>query len=45
MIKELKKLKSAPSSLNINQLLIPVSVFDITQQGAKDFNKIYLWIK
>lgn len=45
MIKELKKLKSAPSSLNINYLLIPVSVFDITKEGARDFNKIYLWVK
>ena len=45
MIKELKNLKSTPSSLSLNQLLIPVSVFDITKKGARDFNKIYLWVK
>lgn len=45
MIKELRQLKSAPSSLKINQLLIPVSVFDITTEGAKAFNKIYFWVK
>lgn len=45
MIKELRNLKSTPSSLSINQLLIPVSVFDISKKGARDFNKIYFWVK
>ena len=45
MIKELKRLKSAPSSFNLNYLLIPVSVFDITEEGAREFNKIYYWLK
>lgn len=45
MIKELKKLKHTKSSAKINYLLIPVSVFDITEEGAKAFNKIYFWLK
>ena len=45
MIKELKRLKHTKSSAKINYLLIPVSVFDITEEGAKEFNKIYLWLK
>ena len=45
MIKELKQLKHTKSSAKINYLLIPVSVFDITEDGAKAFNKIYLWLK
>ena len=44
-IKELKKLKHTKSSAKINYLLIPVSVFDMTTEGAKEFNKIYLWLK
>lgn len=45
MIKELKNLKHTKSSAKINYLLIPVSVFDITEEGAKAFNKIYFWLK
>ena len=45
MIKELRRLKHTKSSAKINYLLIPVSVFDITEEGAKEFNKIYLWLK
>ena len=45
MIKELASLKSTASSSRLNYLLIPVSTFDITQEGAKAFNKIYLWLK
>ena len=45
MIKELKQLKHTKSSARINYLLIPVSVFDITEEGAKTFNKIYFWLK
>lgn len=45
MIKELKQLKHSKGSAKINYLLIPVSVFDITEEGAKNFNKIYLWLK
>ena len=45
MIKELKQLKHAEGSAKINYLLIPVSVFDITEEGAKMFNKIYFWLK
>lgn len=45
MIKELVKLKNTASSSRLNYLLIPVSTFDITQEGAKVFNKIYLWLK
>lgn len=45
MIKELKQLKHTKSSAKINYLLIPVSVFDITEEGAKAFNKIYFWLK
>lgn len=45
MIKELMQLKHTKSSANINYLLIPVSVFDITKEGAKAFNKIYAWLK
>ena len=45
MIKELRNLKHAKSSAKTNYLLIPVSVFDITEEGAKTFNKIYFWLK
>lgn len=45
MIKELKQLKHTQSSARINYLLIPVSVFDVSEEGAKDFNKIYFWLK
>ena len=45
MIKELRELKHTKSSAKINYLLIPVSVFDITEEGAKAFNKIYFWLK
>lgn len=45
MIKELASLKSTASSSRLNYLLIPVSTFDINQEGAKAFNKIYLWLK
>ena len=42
MIKELARLKHTDSSSRLNYLLIPVSTFDITPKGARDFNKIYL---
>lgn len=45
MLKELRQLKHTQSSAKINYLLIPVSVFDINKEGAKAFNKIYLWLK
>ena len=45
MIKELKQLKHTTSSAKINYLLIPVSVFDVSIEGAKVFNKIYFWLK
>ena len=45
MIKELRELKHTKSSAKTNYLLIPVSVFDITDEGAKAFNKIYFWLK
>lgn len=45
MIKELAKLKHSEASLNINYLLIPVTVFNIDKDGAKNFNKIYQWLK
>ena len=45
MIKELRQLKHTKSSAKTNYLLIPVSVFDITEEGAKAFNKIYFWLK
>lgn len=45
MIKELARLKHTVSSAKINYLLIPVTVFDITKEGAEQFNKIYLWLK
>ena len=45
MIKELAKLKHTASSSRLNYLLIPVTTFNIDTKGAKDFNKIYLWLK
>lgn len=45
MIKELRQLKHTQSSARINYLLIPVSVFDVSEEGAKAFNKIYFWLK
>lgn len=45
MIKELANLKHTASSSRLNYLLIPVTTFDINKKGAKNFNKIYLWLK
>lgn len=45
MIKELAQLKYTAASSRLNYLLIPVSNFDITKEGAKKFNKIFLWLK
>ena len=45
MLKELASLKHTASSSRLNYLLIPVSTFDITEEGAKGFNKIYFWLK
>lgn len=42
---EFKKLKHTKGSAKINYLLIPVTVFEITEEGAKKFNEIYLWLK
>ncbi len=44
-LKEFKKLKHTQSSAKINYLLIPVTVFDMTKEGAKKFNTIYFWLK
>lgn len=44
IIKELMALKHTEDHSKINKLLIPVSVFNIDKQGAKAFNKIYLWL-
>lgn len=44
MIKELANLKHTASSSRLNYLLIPVTTFDITPEGAKGFNKIYKWL-
>lgn len=45
MIRELSRLKHAEPSAKINYLLIPVSIFDATPEGAEQFNKIYFWLK
>lgn len=45
MIKELEALKHTSSSSRLNYLLIPVSTFDISDRGAKGFNKIYFWLR
>lgn len=45
MLKELASLKHTASSSRLNYLLIPVSQFDITSEGAKGFNKIYFYLK
>ena len=45
MIKELLELKHCLLTNRINYLLIPVSTFEIDEEGAKRFNKIYLWLK
>lgn len=45
MIEELANLKHAESSSNLNYLLIPVTVFDITKEGMSKFNKIYQYLK
>ena len=44
-MRELKNLKHTESSSRLNYLLIPVSTFDINEEGAKKFNKIYCWLK
>ena len=45
MIKELSSLKHCVATHRINYLLIPVSTFNVDEEGAKKFNKIYLWLK
>lgn len=45
MLKELIQLKHCKASARINYLLIPVSVIDITEEGAALFNKIYFYLK
>lgn len=45
MLRELSRLKHAEPSAKINYLLIPVSIFDATPEGAEEFNKIYFWLK
>ena len=45
MLKELASLKHTASSSRLNYLLIPVTTFDITEEGAKGFNKIFFWLK
>ena len=45
MIKELLQLKHCNATQRINYLLIPVSNFNIDLEGAKKFNKIYLWLR
>lgn len=45
MIKELAKLKHTAASSRLNYLLIPVTTFNICKEGAKDFNKIYFWLR
>ena len=45
MIKELAQLKHCETTYQINYLLIPVSTFPITKEGAKGFNRIYLWLR
>ena len=39
MIQNLLKLRHAEPSRHINYLKIPVSNFDITKEGAEQFNK------
>ena len=45
MLKELMACKHTDSSRFLNYLLIPTTVFNIDPEGAKKFNKIYLWLK
>ena len=45
MLEELLKLKHAEPSRNTNYLLIPVTNFDMNEEGARQFNKFYHWIK
>lgn len=42
---EFKKLKHTESSAKINYLLIPITVYDITEEGAAKFNEIFTWLK
>lgn len=45
MLKELMQCKHTVSSSRLNYLLIPVTTFNIDKEGAKNFNKIFLWLK
>lgn len=45
MLEEMLKLKHSPPSRNINYLLIPVNIFNITREGAEQFNKLYFYVK
>lgn len=45
MLKDLMACKHAKSSRYVNYLLIPVTVFNIDEEGARKFNKIFFWLK
>ena len=44
MLEKLLRLKHAAPSLKTNYLLIPVNNFDMTEEGAREFNKFYKYI-
>jgi hypothetical protein len=41
VLDDLTKYKSAPLSFDVNVKLIPVTIFDISDSGAEEFNEIY----
>lgn len=41
VLDDLTKYKSAPLSLTVNAKKIPVTIFDISESGANEFNEIY----
>ena len=45
MLRELYRCKHTNSSGYLNYLLIPTTIFNIDEEGAKAFNKIYFWLK
>ena len=45
MLEELLKLKHAAPSKKTNYLFIPVTNFDMTEEGAREFNRYYQWLK
>lgn len=45
MLKELLKLKHSPITTRVNYIKIPCTAYQMNDEGARNFNKVYNWIK